>query len=140
MTDEFLKIFNNYYPFEKYIFLTPLEYTKAMHVSEIYVKETPDGDFNKEDVLITLKCSDGTVDFSYFGFSNDFQEVISLGFRLDLGYKEFKMLYSERECEKELNKKLTQQYNMIIAKYGKCHIKECCNKLYKLNGQKIEVI
>lgn len=140
MTDEFLKIFNNYYPFERYIFIAPLEYPKTMHVSEIYVKETPDGDFNREDVLITLKCSDGEIEFSYFGVSNDLQGKISEGFRLDLGYREFEMLYSERECEAELSKKLTQQYDLIMKKYGECHIKEHCNKLYQLNGQEIHVL
>jgi hypothetical protein len=140
MTDIFLNIFNDYYPFERYIFIAPLEYPKTMHVSEIYVKEIPDGDFNPEDVLITLKSSDGEIEFSYFGLSNDLQGKISDGFRLDLGYREFEMLYSERECEKELGKKLTQQYKLIMQKYGECHIKENCNKLYKLVGQEVYVL
>lgn len=87
-----------------------------------------------------MKSSDGEIEFSYFGLSNDLQGKISEGFRLDLGYREFEMLYSERECEKELGKKLTQQYNLIMQKYGECHIKECCDKLYQLKGQEIQAL
>lgn len=131
MTDIFLNIFNDYYPFEMYIFISSLEFSKTMYIPEIYVKETPNGDFNKGDVLITLKCSDSSIDFSYFEFINEFKYKLAEGFRLDLGY---------RECEEKLGKKLTQQYNLIMQKYGECHIKENCNKLYKLVGQKVYVL
>ena len=140
MTDIFLNIFNDYYPFERYIFITPLEHTKTMHIPEIYVKETPDGDFNKEDVLITLEYSDVSVNFDYFGLSNELKYKLAEGFRNDLGYKEFEMLYSERECKEKLGQKLTYQYTMCIAKYGECYIKKSCNKLYKLVGQEVHVL
>lgn len=140
MTDEFLKIFNNYYPFERYLFFTPLKYTKTMYVTEIHVKEKPEATFDREGVLITLKTPQGELEFSYFAFSDDLQGVIYSGFRLDLGYREFEMLCTEKGCEKELGEKLTQQYNLIMQKYGECHIKERCDKLYQLKGQEIQVL
>ena len=139
---EFLNVFNEYYPFERYIFKEPksigLTFDDAV-MTEIFVPYTeikpilnPDGSFarftklNPNEVYVKIKGNAGEMRFAYIDFNDHIREQIRWNFVEDLGQCNYELLYVESENENdtaELKELLKEQSRLIKDKYGDCKIK-----------------
>lgn len=139
---EFLNVFNEYYPFERYIFKEPkslgLTFDDAV-LTEIFVPYTeikpilnPDGSFarftklNPNEVYVKIKGNAGEMRFAYIDFNDHIREQIRWNFVEDLGQCNYELLYVESENENdtaELKELLKEQSRLIKDKYGDCKIK-----------------
>ena len=139
---EFLNVFNEYYPFERYIFkeLKSLGLTfDDVVLTEIFVPYTeikpilnPDGSFarftklNPNEVYVKIKGNAGEMRFAYIDFNDHIREQIRWNFVEDLGQCNYELLYVEAENENdtaELKELLKEQSRLIKDKYGDCKIK-----------------
>jgi hypothetical protein len=139
---EFLDVFNEYYPFERYIFKEPkslgLTFDDAV-LTEIFVPCTeikpilnPDGSLasftkiNPNEVYVKIKGNAGEMRFAYIDFNDHIREQIRWNFVEDLGPYNYELLYVESEDENdtaELKELLKEQFRLINDKYGDCKIK-----------------
>lgn len=139
---EFLNVFNEYYPFERYIFKEPkslgLAFDDAV-LTEIFVPYTeikpilnPDGSFarftklNPNEVYVKIKGNAGEMRFAYIDFNEHIRQQIQWDFVEDIGQSNYELLYVEPENENdnaELKKLLKEQFRLIKDKYGDCKIK-----------------
>ena len=137
---EFLSVFNEYYPFERYILNKPGSLGNLFDdllLTEIFVPQTEidpifseNGhlitftDFNKDDIYVKVRGNAGEMRLGYFDFSEHIREQIRELFVEDIGSYEYECLYTDYDNMDELVDKLRHQKELIIAKYGKCNIKE----------------
>ena len=139
---EFLNVFNEYYPFERYIFKEPkslgLTFDDAV-LTEIFVPYTeikpilnPDGSFarftklNPNEVYVKIKGNAGEMRFAYIDFNEHIREQIRWNFVEDIGQSNYELLYVDPEDEDdnaELKELLKEQLRLIKEKYGECKIK-----------------
>ena len=139
---DFINTFNEYYPFERYIFKEPksigLTFDDAL-LTEIFVPCTeikpilnPDGSFarftrlNPNEVYVKIKGSAGEMRFGYVDFNDHVRGQIRWNFVEDIGQYNYEMLYVEPEDENdnaELKELLKEQLRLIKEKYGECKIK-----------------
>ena len=141
--ERFLGVFNECYPFERYIFNTPRVITDLFDdivLTEIFVPYTeikpvcnPDtGDLmffteiNKDEVYIKVRGKAGEMRLGYFDFEKHIRENIRDAFLEDFGRFNYESLYVDHEGDdnSELEQFLKDQYNKIVGKYGKCDTKE----------------
>lgn len=105
---EFLSVFNEHYPFERYIVKEPKPIGNLFDdafLTEIFVPET-------EIKPIRLEIIDIIVE--------------------DLGKYEYECLYVDYEDREDLKNALVEQRNLIIKKYGECTIKKDMGERYDL--------
>ena len=141
---EFLSVFNEYYPFERYILNKPGSLGNLFDdllLTEIFVPQTEidpifseNGhlitftDFNQNDIYIKVRGNAGEMRLGYFDFSEHIREQIRSLMVEDIGSYEYECLYvdynNDYDNMDELVDKLRHQKELIIAKYGKCNIKE----------------
>ena len=139
---KFLNVFNEYYPFERYIFKEPkslgLTFDDAV-LTELFVPYTeikpilnPDGSFarftklNPNEVYVKVKGDAGEMRFAYIDFNDHIRQQIQWDFVEDLGQYNYELLYVEPENENdnaELKELLKVQFRLIKDKYGDCKIK-----------------
>lgn len=137
---EFLNIFNEAFPFERYIVKEPKPIGNLFDdavLTEIFVPYTEikpivsdDGCFiahtqiNPNDVYIKIKGNAGEMRFGYFDFEEHIREQIRYIMIEDFGNYEYECLYVDREDLTDLKKELEIQKNLIQEKYGECKIKK----------------
>jgi len=136
----FLNVFNEYYPFERYILKEPKSIGNLFDdllLTEIFVPQTEidpifseNGhlitftDFNKNDIYVKVRGNAGEMRLGYFDFSEHIREQIRELFVEDIGSYEYECLYMDYDNMDGLVNELKHQKELIIAKYGGCNIKE----------------
>ena len=132
--EKFLSIFNEHYPFERYIIKNPKpigEYGDCV-LTEIFVPNTiiePILDdngklitftrINQNNVYIKIRGNLGEVRFNYLDFADHIREEIHNIMIEDMGETNYESLYVDHEDENdELEKELEIQKQLIISKYG----------------------
>ena len=137
--EEFLKTFNECYPFEKYIFNEPKSLGMSfddMLLTEIFVPYTKikpilneDGSFIRyteipyNEVFVKVVGNAGEMRIGYLDFETHIRENIRDNFFLDFGEYEYECLYVDYEDNASLIEVLNTQKSLIKEKYGECNIK-----------------
>lgn len=143
---EFLTVFNEYYPFERYILKNPKSIGNLFDdllLTEIFVPKTEiepisgkNGsiimftEINSDDIYVKVKGCAGEMRIGYFDFAEHIRENIRDTFKEDIGDHVYECLFTDHEDRSDLMKELELQQKLIVTKYGKCKIKEvpCYNK------------
>ena len=137
--EEFLKMFNEYYPFERYILKTPKSIDNLFDdllLTEIFIPKTEinpildhNGELitftkmNTDDIYIKAKGNAGEIRLGYFDFEEHIRENIRDIFYEDFGGYEYECLYIDYEDLSRLKNELELQKELITSKYGECNIK-----------------
>ena len=141
--EEFVNVFNEYYPFERYIVKTPKSFVYLFddaQLTEVFVPSTEikpiviDGQFvghtkvPKDEIYIKVKGPAGEMRFALYDFADAvIDEIISIVIS-DFGGYEWECLYVEHEDDNEdLKTALLEQKRLIEEKYGECTIKDTIN-------------
>lgn len=140
--EEFLNIFNECYPLERYIFKEPRSIGTTFDdvvLTEFFVPHTEikpilndDGSLitftriSKSDVYVKIKGKAGEMRFGYFDFSEGMREDIRIAFIEDFGKYNYESLYVDHEGDdnSDLKELLEEEAKLIKAKYGECNIKK----------------
>lgn len=142
--EEFINIFNENYPFERYILKKPVQITSIFDdllLTEIFVPETKikpivddNGHFikwsempwNEIYVKVKPKWHHQSMRLSFYDFAEQVRDEIEWAVIKDFGQYEWECLYIEFDdpSEKELLQALQIQYNLIKLSYGECKIKD----------------
>lgn len=139
--NQFLNVFNEYYPFERYIIKNPkpINFTfDDAFLTEIFVPETeikPILDdnskfigftkINPNEVYVKIKGKAGVMRFGYFDFNEAIREEIRYIFIDDFGEYNYESLYVDHEGEDntDLKELFREQFDKIKSEYGECKIK-----------------
>ena len=139
--EDFLKAFNECYPFERYIFKDPKPLGMTFDdvlLTEIFVPYTEikpmfneDGSFSRytkipyNEVFVKVIGNAGEMRIGYLDFEEHIRENIRDIFIVDFGKYEYECLYVDHEEEgnASLIEVLNTQKALIKEKYGECHIK-----------------
>ena len=140
--EDFLSNFNEKYPLERYIFKKPVSLGldfDDVQLIEIFVPKTKiepifhNGQYvdttklNPKEVYVKVKGPCGEMRFGYFDFNDGIRDTIRESFCEDFGdYVQYLCINPEgdEEIEQEMTKILTNQYKLIVEKYGSCEIKQ----------------
>lgn len=141
--EDFLKCFNECYPFERYIFTEPKSIGMTfddMMLTEIFVPHTKIKPVTNEkgsflfytsipynEVYVKVTGDAGEMRIGYLDFTDHIRENIRDLFILDFGQYEYECLYVDCEDKEDLIKVLNNQKILIEEKYGECHIKPSIN-------------
>jgi len=140
---EFLNIFNECYPFERYIFKEPKSLGMTfddMLLTEIFVPYTEIKPVTNEngsflfytsipyhEVYVKVVGNAGEMRIGYIDFEEHIREMIRGNFIEDFGEYEYEGLYVDHEDEGDDNASLIavlkKQKALIEEKYGEYHIK-----------------
>ena len=120
---DFINIFNEFYPFERYIVRTPKSIEPVFDdliLTEIFVPKKND------EVYVKVKGVAGEIRIGYFDFAPHIREAIRNIVITDFGHYEWQSLYVQDEDEElpELEKVLSEQKALIEKKYEECVIKD----------------
>lgn len=140
---DFINVFNEYYPFERYIMKQPKKINSLFddaYLTELFIPSTEikpivlDGQFigftkiPNDEIYVKVKGSAGEMRFSLFDFSDSVIDGIIWFVILDMGQYEWESLYVEHEDGSEdLKRTLLEQKRLIAEKYGECGIKDTIN-------------
>ena len=121
--NDFINIFNEFYPFERYIVRTPKSIEPVFDdliLTEIFVPKKND------EVYVKVKGVAGEIRIGYFDFAPHIREAIRNIVITDFGHYEWQSLYVQDEDEElpELEKVLSEQKALIEKKYEECVIKD----------------
>lgn len=147
-TKEFISIFNEYYPFERYIVknsqsinylfddvklteifvpsteIKPITYINSVTGKEEYMCHT---EVNNDEIYVKLKCKGAVFIMALYDLDDRIRETIIEIVLEDIGGLNWQSLYIEYEDGDEegdeLKKILKEQKILITKKYGKCNIK-----------------
>lgn len=142
--EEFINIFNENYPFERYILKEPVQINSLFDdllLTEIFVPETKikpivddNGHFikwsempwNEIYVKVKPKWHHQSMRLSFYDFADHIRDEIEWAVIKDFGQYEWECLYIEFDdpSEKELLQALQIQYSLIKLNYGECKIKD----------------
>ena len=144
--DEFIKLFNENYPFEKYIFSTPqslgmlfddvlmteifIPYTEIKPITSqngslIGFTEVP-----KDEIYIKVIGKSGEMRIGYFDLESHIRETIRDAFVYDFGDYEYECLYVDYDDMQPLIDVLQRQKELISNKYGACRVKKSVRENY----------
>lgn len=148
--EEFLCVFNDRYPFERYIFNTPCSLENLFDdvlVTEVFVPSTEikpyfseDGHYldsneiPKDEIYLKLKGPGGEFRMGLIDFDQSIYENVIFRLYEDFGDYAWECLYmdyDEEDAYDELQEVLLEQKRMITDKYGVCNIKEHVDKTVK---------
>ena len=120
---DFINIFNEFYPFERYIVRTPKSIEPIFDdliLTEIFVPKKND------EIYVKVKGVAGEMRIGYFDFASHIREAIRDIVITDFGPYEWQSLYVQDEDEElpELEKVLSEQKALIEKKYEECVIKD----------------
>ena len=153
--NDFIDIFNTYYPFERYIVKNPrsigcrfddvLMEEIFIPSTEIALEKTDSGDWylgkiDYDEIYIKLKGNAGETRLGYFDFESHIRENIREIIYEDFGKYEWQGLYVEYEDDadyQQLLEALNIQYKLIKEKYGKCNVKSNCLNQYEIKDGKV---
>lgn len=140
---DFINVFNEYYPFERYIVKTPKSIVYLFDdalLTELFIPSTEikpivlDGQFightkvPKNEIYVKVKGSAGEMRFALFDFADAVIEDILYIIVSDFGGYEWEGLYVDHEDDNEdLKAALLEQKRLIEEKYGECGIKDTIN-------------
>lgn len=147
-TKEFISIFNEYYPFERYIIknpqsinylfddvkltevfvpsteIKPITYINSVTGKEEYMCHTK---INNDEIYVKLECKGVTFRMALYDFDDGIRETIIEIVLEDIGSLNWQSLYIKYENgdeeENELKEILKEQKVIITEKYGECNIK-----------------
>jgi len=140
--DNFLNIFNECYPFERYILREPksigitfedivlielfVPYTEIKPITSENGSLITFTRINKSEVYVKVRGNAGEMRFGYFDFSEPVREEIRTAFIVDFGEYNYESLYVDHEGDdnSDLRSLLGEQAKLIKAKYGECKIKK----------------
>ena len=140
--DNFLNVFNECYPFERYIFREPksigitfedivlielfVPYTEIKPITSENGSLITFTRINKSEVYVKVRGNAGEMRFGYFDFSESVREEIRTAFIVDFGEYNYESLYVDHEGDdnSDLKNLLGEQAKLIKAKYGECKIKK----------------
>ena len=141
--EEFINVFNEYYPFERYIVKTPKSVVYLFDdvlLTELFIPSTEikpivlDGQFMgftkipKNEICVKVKGPSGEMRFALFDFADAVIEDIMYIVISDFGGYEWEGLYVDHEDEnEELKTALLEQKRLIEEKYGECNVKDTIN-------------
>ena len=141
--EEFVNVFNEYYPFERYIVKTPKSFVYLFDdalLTELFIPSTEikpivlDGQFightkvPKKEIYVKVKGPSGEMRFALFDFADVVIEDIMWIVISDFGGYEWESLYVDHENDDEdLKIALLEQKRLIEEKYGECGIKDTIN-------------
>lgn len=140
---EFLNIFNECYPFERYIFKEPkslgmtfddvllteifVPYTKIKPVTNENGSYLFSTSISYNEVYVKVVGNAGEMRIGYIDFESHIREMIRYNFIEDFGKYEYECLYVDHEDEGNGNASLIEvlknQKALIEEKYGKCSLK-----------------
>lgn len=141
--EDFLNVFNEYYPFERYIFKEPKSIGMTfddMLLTELFVPYTeiePVLDENNKllyftsipynEVYVKVVGNAGEMRIGYLDFEEHIRTMIRCNFIEDFGGYEYEGLYVDHDDEGDDNASLIavlkNQKALIEEKYGECNIK-----------------
>ena len=138
---DFINIFNEFYPFERYIVRTPKSIEPVFDdliLTEIFVPKTEIKPIIHNDKLVgftgveydeiyvKVRGVAGEIRIGYFDFASHIREAIRNIVITDFGHYEWQSLYVQDEDEElpELEKVLSEQKALIEKKYKECVIKD----------------
>ena len=140
---DFINVFNEYYPFERYIVKTPKSVVYLFDdalLTELFIPSTEikpivlDGQFightkvPKNEIYVKVKGTAGEMRFALFDFADAVIEDILYIIVSDFGGYEWEGLYVDHEDDNEdLKAALLEQKRLIEEKYGECGIKDTIN-------------
>lgn len=140
---DFINVFNEYYPFERYIVKTPKSIVYLFDdalLTELFIPSTEikpivlDGQFightkvPKNEIYVKVKGTAGEMRFALFDFADSVIEDILYIVVSDFGGYEWEGLYVDHEDDNEdLKTALLEQKRLIEEKYGECGIKNTIN-------------
>lgn len=141
--EEFTNVFNEYYPFERYIVKTPKSIVYLFDdalLTEVFIPSTEikpivlDGQFMgftkipKNEIYVKVKGPAGEMRFALFDFADSVIEDIMWIVISDFGGYEWEGLYVDHEGDNEdLKIALLEQKRLIEEKYGECTVKDTIN-------------
>lgn len=140
---EFLNVFNEYYPFERYILKNPKPignlFDEAL-LEEIFIPQTEikpilndDGSklisftsIDKDEIYIKIKTNAGVIRLGYFDFNQAIRENIRNIIINDFGQYEWESLFVDHEDGDmgKLQEIILEQKYLIEQKYTLCNIKD----------------
>ena len=141
--EEFVNVFNGYYPFERYIVKTPKSIVYLFddaQLTELFMPSTEikpivlDGKFMgftkfpKNEIYVKVKGTAGEMRFALVDFADSVIEDIMCIVISDFGGYEWEGLYVDHEDDDEdLKTALLEQKRLIEEKYGECTVKDTIN-------------
>lgn len=141
--EEFINVFNEYYPFERYIVKTPKSFVYLFDdapLTELFIPSTEikpivlDDQFMgftkipKKEIYVKVKGPSGEMRFALFDFADVVIEDIMWIVISDFGGYEWESLYVDHEGDNEdLKIALLEQKRLIEEKYGECTVKDTIN-------------
>ena len=141
--EDFINVFNEYYPFERYIVKTPKSIVYLFDdalLTELFIPSTEikpivlDGQFvghtkvPKNEIYVKVKGSAGEMRFALFDFADSVIDDIMCIVISDFGGYEWECLYVDHEDDnEELKTALLEQKRLIEEKYGECNVKDTIN-------------
>ena len=141
--EDFVNVFNEYYPFERYIVKTPKSIVYLFNdafLTELFIPSTEikpivhDGQFMghtevpKNEIYVKVKGTAGEMRFALVDFADSVIDDIMCIVISDFGGYEWESLYVDHEDDNEdLKTALLEQKRLIEEKYGECGIKDTIN-------------
>lgn len=138
---KFLNVFNEYYPFERYILKNPKPignlFDEAL-LEEIFIPQTEikpifsdDGSelvsftsIDKDEIYIKIKTAAGVIRLGYFDFNQAIRENIRNIIINDFGQYEWESLFVDHEEDLgKLQEIILEQKYLIEQKYTLCNVK-----------------
>ena len=138
----FISVFNEGYPFERYIFKEPVKINALfddLFLTELFIPSTEikpildsTGDlmgFTEiplNEIYVKVKGTFGEARLSFFDFADDIREEIRYSLIMDFGQYEWESLYVQGDADDDemLIDAIEGQRVLIEKKYGVCNIKE----------------
>lgn len=138
----FISVFNEGYPFERYIFKEPVKINALfddLFLTELFIPSTEikpildsTGDlmgFTEiplNEIYVKVKGKFGEARLSFFDFADDIREEIRYSLIMDFGQYEWESLYVQGDDDDDemLKDAIEGQRVLIEKKYGVCNIKE----------------
>lgn len=136
---KFLNVFNEYYPFERYIIKNPKSignlFDEAL-LEEIFIPQTEikpilsDSSelisftsIDKDEIYIKIKTAAGVIRLGYFDFNQAIRENIRNIITDDFGQYEWEGLFVDHEDLGKLQEIILEQKYLIEQKYTLCNVK-----------------
>ena len=138
----FISVFNERYPFERYIFKYPVKINilfDDLFLTELFVPSTEikpildsTGDLIRftavplNEIYVKVKGTFGEARLSFFDFADDIREEIRYSLIMDFGQCEWESLYVQGDDDDDemLNDAIEEQRVLIEKEYGVCNIKD----------------
>ena len=138
----FISVFNERYPFERYIFKEPVKINRQfddLFLTELFIPSTEikpildsTGDLIRftevplNEIYVKVKGTFGEARLSFFDFADNIREEIRCSLIMDFGQCEWESLYVQGDDDDDemLKDAIEEQRILIERTYGVCNIKD----------------